>query len=116
MPLRLSHAVAAAAFAVSAIAPAALAQDQQVNLSIALDTTEIVDERTANDALRSVERQAERACSYEIRSIKRKKTDQKCVNDVVEQVVTQFDVPLLTSAYVSSDMAVRVADATSALR
>ena len=105
-----SSAIAAATLAATAIAPAAFADDETINVNFSLDTAQIVDEQTATDALQTLQRQAKKACSYDVPSIKRKKTDLACMNEVIEQVVTQFDVPLLTSAYASSDLAMQLAD------
>lgn len=105
----LTYALAASTLATIAIAPTAAA-DEQVNLNIQLDVSKISDSTSADKALKSLERQAKKACSYDINATKRTKTDWECVNEVVEQVVTHFDAPLLTSAYANSDMAVRIAD------
>jgi len=91
-------------------APAASAEGTQVNLNVQLDPTSITNTMTAGKALKSLERQAKKACSYDVVSLKRTYTDWECVNEVVEQVVTHFNEPLLTSAYANSDMVVRVAD------
>jgi len=107
----LTLAAVTATLAVAPLAPTASAQE--INLKIKLDASKIVDTKSADKAMKSLERQAKKACSYDITSTKRKKTDWACVNEVVEQVVTHFDVTLLTSAYANSEMAVRVADAAT---
>lgn len=105
----LKFALAASTLATIAVAPTAAA-DETVSLNIQLDVSKITNTESADKALKSLERQAKKACSYDINATKRTKTDWECVNEVVEQVVTHFDAPLLTSAYANSDMAVRVAD------
>ena len=103
-----SYAAAAATLAATAFAPTAIAESKTVNVNI--EAARIIDASTAQDALRSLEFQAKKACRYEVNALKRKKTDWVCANDVVQQVVTQLDIPHLTAAYAKSDMLVRVAD------
>lgn len=112
--LRTLSSAAAAALAVTMIAPTALADGETVSLKLTIDAAEITDMRSAEKALQSLENQAKRACSYDVTALKRKKTDWECANDIVEQVVNQLDIPQLTVAYSNSDMLVRVADGSSA--
>ena len=105
-----SYAAAAATLAATSFAPIAMADSQPVKLSISVDAAQITDTRSAEKTLNSLERQAKKACSWDVQAIKRKKTDWVCVNEIVEQVVTQLDIPQLTSAYANSDMVVRLAD------
>ena len=102
----LSYA-AAAAFCASLASPAAFA-DQTVEIDIRVYESQIIDPASAEKALRSFERQALKVCQSEITSIKRKVTDWRCVDDVIEQVVTQLDIPVLTATHATSEQIARL--------
>ena len=106
----LSYAAAAATLAATAFAPAAIAEGETVNVNISIDATRLTDKAAADRALRSLERQARKACRYEITSMKRKVTDWRCVDNIIDQTVTQLDVPMLTAAHSTSDRIIQIAE------
>lgn len=105
----LTTAAAVATLAAVSFSPAAIAEDNTVNFQLKLETANIVDTATAEKALKTIERQARKACKYEVTSLKRKRTDWSCVDRILEASVEQLNVPLLTDSYNDSDMVVQIA-------
>ena len=108
--LRIASIATAAAFAAVSFAPAATAQNETMNLNIRIDEAAIVDATSAQKALRSVERQADRACTYKVTALRRTYTDEVCVAEIVSQVVAQIDNENLTQAYAANQGAVQIAE------
>ncbi len=108
--LRTATIAVAIAFSAASFAPSATAKEEQINLDIRVDPTEIVDLATANEALASVTGQATKACSYFRDSNRRTYTDEKCVNEILDQVVAAINNEDLTTAYEESQGSVQVAE------
>lgn len=90
----------AAALATSAFSTPAYA-DQIVSESVTItfDINELATLGNADRALANLERQARKACTTTQPILHTQRVDEICVNDVMEQVLTQIDSAALTDAY-----------------
>lgn len=99
---------AAATAALVTLAPSAFAEEK-VNLDIQLDLAAITDAASAQEALDSLKLQADTACSYNVDSIRRVYVDEACSKEVVDQVVEQVDIAVLTETYAANTKAIKLA-------
>lgn len=97
------RSIAAATFlAATAFAPVAFAEDETFTMNIEIDAAEITDANAAEKTLRTLERQAKKACSFAVSSTKRVKTDWLCVSEIMEQTVVQLENAALSDTYATS--------------
>ena len=101
-----------AIFATTALAfsTSAIADERPITTDIRVDTAKIVDATTAQKAFRSVERQAERACGYELDANRRAYVDELCVDEILQKVTVALDLDAFTEVYANSKKAVKVAE------